>query len=82
MLLIEGEKLGLLEEDHKMQVPQEQPADLGRPTPAQLEVGDRSPAQIKLQHRLDVIGWAWGQKNGRVRSKGISSNQIKQATVF
>lgn len=46
MLLIEGggEKLGLLEEDHKMQVPQEQPADLGRPTPAQLEVGDRSPA--------------------------------------
>lgn len=44
MLLIEGEKLGLLEEDHKMQVPQEQPADLGRPTPAQLEVGDRSLA--------------------------------------
>lgn len=40
MLLIEGEKLGLLEEDHKTQVPQ----DLGRPAPAQLEVRDRSPA--------------------------------------
>lgn len=68
MLLIEGEKLGLLEEDHKMQVPQEQPADLGEAHTSaaggrgQVSRPDQAPAPFRLC-RLGLGSKEWtGQK--------------------
>lgn len=58
-LVIEGEKLGLLEEDHKMQVPQEGPVDC-RAGPA----GSRgkSRASSLLSSPLDFVGWDCGRQ--------------------
>lgn len=47
-LIIEGEKLRLLEEDHKMQVPQEWPMEARRLVQNQLAARGKSSAQSML----------------------------------
>lgn len=47
-LIIEGEKLRLLEEDHKMQVPQEWPMEARRLVQNQLAARGKSGAQSML----------------------------------
>lgn len=69
-LIIEGEKLGLLEKDHEIQVPQEWPADAWRPSRDQL-----GPKHAPESLRFHAPG----------RARGQASNvhtPIKQVTAF
>lgn len=45
----------MLEEDHKMQVPREWPADAGRPVRDQLAAGGKSGAQARSRVSPDFL---------------------------